>query len=326
MDYYRLPFEYQDNTPASRWPLFATALIFTSIVVLFLALKLLRPADPSSIAHHNLEIPKLSFLSPEILPPPAVEEYPTTIPLRYEEVAKEVLPAATWQHITVTKGSNLSTIFKQLHLSDQLLFKVMASGKAAKKLTKLKAKEQINFLLTDNGKLLKLSYKLALDKSLVISRLDNGKFLAKIEKNILKSRTKLISTTINNSLLAAGIQAGLHKKLIYDLINIFSWEINFTRDLRSGDQLKVLYEEYYDGDKKVSTGDILAAEITVKNKTHHAIRFYNSNGHYDYYNEKGQSLRKAFSRKPVSRGYISSHFNKHRYHPVLHITRPPLWR
>ena len=53
-----------------------------------------------------------------------------------------------------------------------------------------------------------------------------------------------------------------------------------------------------------------------------AFKYRDNKGRVGYFDEHGKSLLKSFLRKPVTVGYISSPFNMHRMHPVLHIVRP----
>jgi murein DD-endopeptidase MepM/ murein hydrolase activator NlpD len=73
---------------------------------------------------------------------------------------------------------------------------------------------------------------------------------------------------------------------------------------------------------KTGPGKVLAAAFTHAGKTYIALRYRDRYGRNQYYDENGKSLRKAFRRKPVNIGYISSPFNLHRRHPILGTIRP----
>jgi len=61
-----------------------------------------------------------------------------------------------------------------------------------------------------------------------------------------------------------------------------------------------------------------------RERTYTAILFTYKDGRSDYYNIKGESLRRAFLRAPLQYRRISSFFTKSRYHPILKIFRPHL--
>ncbi len=53
----------------------------------------------------------------------------------------------------------------------------------------------------------------------------------------------------------------------------------------------------------------------------HLPRYTHADGHSDYYDENGNSMRRAFLRMPVEFSRISSRFNLIRKHPVLNRIR-----
>jgi len=112
-------------------------------------------------------------------------------------------------------------------------------------------------------------------------------------------------------------------RLALKLSDIYAWDIDFSRDMRNGDTVKVIVEELWVGEAFKGYGDILAAEIINNGKTHTAYRFKN-NDYADYYDDKGKSLRKALLKSPLKFKYISSRFSKRRLHPKLRIYRPHL--
>ena len=55
--------------------------------------------------------------------------------------------------------------------------------------------------------------------------------------------------------------------LVVDMIRLFSFNIDFQRDIREGDQLEVLYSRRFDGRNQLAEeGDILYAALTNRGK------------------------------------------------------------
>ena len=52
--------------------------------------------------------------------------------------------------------------------------------------------------------------------------------------------------------------------------------------------------------------------------------YYGSRDSGEYYSSKGESLRRAFLRAPLSFAWISSPFNRSRMHPIFRTVRPHL--
>ncbi len=126
--------------------------------------------------------------------------------------------------------------------------------------------------------------------------------------------------TVNTSLSLAGQKAGLSNELIYQLTNIFAWDIDFANNLNQGDQFTVVYEETRIGNNS-SRSQIIAAEFVNQGRILTAIRYKDKEGHVNYYSPEGKPMRKAFLSTPVDFVRISSGFDIHRRHPILNRIR-----
>jgi murein DD-endopeptidase MepM/ murein hydrolase activator NlpD len=105
------------------------------------------------------------------------------------------------------------------------------------------------------------------------------------------------------------------------LVAIYGWDIDFALDIRKGDKFKLIYEEKFKDDIKVSEGPILAAEFVNNKTSFKAVRYSLPEGNSDYFSETGASMRKAFIRTPLNFTRISSTFSLNRKHPVLNTIR-----
>ena len=122
---------------------------------------------------------------------------------------------------------------------------------------------------------------------------------------------------IDRNLFVDGAKAGLSDRVIMQLVSIFGWDVDFALDLRKGDRFTVAYEELYDGERKVGTKHILAAEFVNRDRVLRAFRHIDPKGRVEYYDAQGNNLRGTFLRTPMKISRITSGFNKRRYHPVL---------
>jgi len=108
--------------------------------------------------------------------------------------------------------------------------------------------------------------------------------------------------------------------LAVELSEIFAWSIDFF-GIQEGDRYKVLYEESYVDSLSVGIDRILGAWFFSSGTEFWAIPF-EQDGVRSFFDEKGNSLRKAFLKAPLRYSRISSGFSNSRYHPVLKIRRP----
>lgn len=231
-------------------------------------------------------------------------------------------PATTTktQEFTVKSGDSLSIIFQRAGLSDRDIYELFSASADAKALRRIMPGEVMAFSLNNDKKLNELTYIKNQLTSLQFTRTEKGFSSKKLEREP-EIKIAFRHASINSSLFMAGKNAGLASNVLMELANIFAWDIDFSQDIRRGDQFKVMYEEKYLDDKKIGNGAILAVEFVNQGKTYKAVRYIDKDGDANYYTPEGESMRKAFLRMPVDFARISSHFNLGRKHPILHTIR-----
>lgn len=126
--------------------------------------------------------------------------------------------------------------------------------------------------------------------------------------------------TITSSLWNAMVEAGMSPALAMDLSDIYGWSIDFF-GIQKGDKFKVIYDELFVDTISVGVGTIWGAWFEHNGKPYYAIPF-EQDGKIKYWDENGNSLRKAFLKAPLSYSRISSKFSNSRLHPILKIRRP----
>ena len=112
-------------------------------------------------------------------------------------------------------------------------------------------------------------------------------------------------------------------KLILELQDIFQWQLDFERDIRSGDFYRFSYERAVRPDGTMRVGHVLSTELVNRGRSYLASWFDpNGDGDGTYYDENGESVRRAFLRVPITLSHrISSSFSNSRFHPVLKTWR-----
>jgi len=113
--------------------------------------------------------------------------------------------------------------------------------------------------------------------------------------------------------------------LIDDLTDgVFGWQVDFTRDLREGDQFRILFERLTSDRGESRYGRLLAARLQIQRQQHTAFVLEDANGRNAYYDDHGLSLRRAFKISPVRYSRLTSRFSTSRFHPVLRSWRAHL--
>jgi murein DD-endopeptidase MepM/ murein hydrolase activator NlpD len=290
-------------------------------ILLFLAV--VAPFTPSGNVSANrteeLPLPIISQSTVNSEQPSAAQ--PTTAevsplpPATPEKPVEEI----TWAFYQVRPGDSLSKLMSRAGFTDRDAY--IAGKTPGGSLTQLYPGQTLGFATQPNGELAEIRHKLSALES-VVYRASDGKF--EIERELKEPEVRVVgkSGEITSSLFLAGQHAGLSDNLIMELANLFGGVIDFVLDPREGDTLYVIYETLYLDDQYYSDGNIIAAAFTNKGETFTAYRYTDSEGRLGYYNERGESMRKAFLMAPLDFTRISSNFNPRRVHPVYKTTRP----
>lgn len=134
--------------------------------------------------------------------------------------------------------------------------------------------------------------------------------------------TRLLSSSgiIETSLWESMVSDDVNPMLAVELSEVFAWSIDFF-GIQQGDQYKVIYEESFVDSTSLGINKILGAWFYHNQTDFWAIPFVQDDIR-SFFDEEGNSLRKAFLKAPLRFSRISSGFSHSRYHPVLKIRRP----
>ncbi|HUX11385.1 MAG TPA: peptidoglycan DD-metalloendopeptidase family protein [Spirochaetia bacterium] len=146
-------------------------------------------------------------------------------------------------------------------------------------------------------------------RDLTVKRAENQSFAATVTARRTMVRERAVSGTINDALFSDGIAAGVPASVLMDLIDVYSFDIDFQHDIHRGDRFAVMWQEYVDtkGDP-VQTGSLLEGRLQLKDQTVVVYGFAGSNGHMDYYDSQGRSARKTLLKTPIHGAVITSPF------------------
>ena len=107
-------------------------------------------------------------------------------------------------------------------------------------------------------------------------------------------------------------------ELIHGLDQVFRWQIDFSRQLRPGDSYSFVAEREVRPDGTIRSVRHLAADLVNRDRKLHAVWFDpGGEAEASWFDLDGQSVRRAFLKKPLDFRRISSRFSNRRFHPVL---------
>lgn len=274
----------------------ATAIVATILVILAINNQLKTPRTTAT----SVNIPEIS-----------VPESPTVWGMPLDEIK-------TIDTLSIKYGQSLSDILRPIGISAATIDRIARESKSIFDVRRMKAGNRYYLIKKDSTQTPNtFIYEESISKYFVFD-FDSIKVCAG-EKEI-NSREKMVGGVIYSSLWNAFTDAGSSPILAVELSDIFAWTIDFF-GIQPGDEFRVIYDELYVEDQYAGIGQIHAASITHLGQTTNAY-YYSNNTQEGYFDDEGNSLRKAFLKAPLNFSRISSRFSNNRLHPVLKIRRP----
>ena len=193
-----------------------------------------------------------------------------------------------------------------------------------RKLSNIIPNQKVKFVLRrssdkEDMEVLKVEYPISKTTYVNINKGNNGLEITKNITQLFKKKI-VVDGKISNNLYSSAVKAKMEPNIIIEFARIFGFEVDFQRDIRKGDEFVVMYEKYVDDTNKfIQTGKILYAYLNVNNQKIKLYRF-ESKKDFDFYDEKGKSIRKALMKTPINGARLSSPFGS-RKHPILGFTK-----
>ena len=238
-----------------------------------------------------------------------------------ELIKKRVKQAIPLLKIEVKSGDTLEKILKKIGFKNQEIFEVIKETKkifdpknliiGKEIIIKYENKEK------NNKKINSIFIPLEFNKNFYLEKI-NENFIAEITSKKTQKRLVKKKGFISDSLYLSGLRTGVDKKAINEMIAIFSFSVDFQRDVWRNDNFEILYEEEfikYDKANK-NLGKILYASLGLQSLGSLKLyRFESDNGNIEHFDENGKSAKKLLMKTPIDGARLSSGFGM-RKHPI----------
>jgi len=233
-------------------------------------------------------------------------------------------PAAEEKTIEIGQGDTLSEILTKAGLGNTESQLVTSEVGRHFNLRGLRPGQKFKVTLepaeTDSGyQLSALSFTPDPLRTIEVQRDDNGNLTSRIDEKQIERRQESRLVSIDGSVYGSADKANLPDRITANTIRLFSYAVDFQRDIHQGDKMEVMYDTYKTEDGYLAkTGDIIFARMTLGDKQYAFYRYETLDGQVDYFTEDGKSIRKSagLMRTPVAYGRVSSGYGMRR-HPVL---------
>lgn len=227
--------------------------------------------------------------------------------------------------VSISKGDTLDQVFETFGVPKDISVQAINSLKGVFSPRNFRIGQQITLLFkptTDGGREFR-GYRFAADPLRDVIIMDDGGkgvFDATVVKKELTNVVTAKQGVITGSLIGAARRAGVPYSVVAEMIRVYSFSIDFQRDIHEGDKFEVMYHAKADKSGRVhSTGDMLYARLILAGKEYPIYRFETA-GRVDYYKADGTSNRRGLIRTPIDGARVSSGFGMRR-HPVLGFSK-----
>jgi murein DD-endopeptidase MepM/ murein hydrolase activator NlpD len=226
-----------------------------------------------------------------------------------------------WREERIQRGETQATLLARLGIEDATAVSYLRSTRDAPSLFQLVPGRAVSAETDADGQLVTLRY-LNGNTLLTVTR-DGESFSAAEQAAELETRVISAAGEIRSSLFAATDRLNVPDAVAMQMVDVFSTDIDFHKDLRKNDRFSLVYEMHYDRGEPVRSGRLLSAEFVNQGKTLNVVWFAASgaNSEGSYYTLDGKNIRKAFLRSPLEFSRITSGFSAGRYHPILQTWR-----
>lgn len=261
---------------------------------------------------------------PSLLPVREILENVQPLPLAEQSEALDAHRFSLFNAEAVRSSDTAETLLARLGVNDPVAASFLRQDPLARPQLLGVPGRQVNAEFTDGRNLLRLTVRWALDNAsfrrLVVERQADGSFASRIEAAPLVASLRIGSGSIRSSLFAAVDEAGIPDAVTTQLVDIFSGDIDFHRNLRAGDRFAVVYETLEADGEPLRTGRVVSAQFSNAGRVLEALWFEEQGQRGGYYDFQGRSLQRAFLASPMEVSRVTSGFAM-RMHPIHNTWR-----
>jgi murein DD-endopeptidase MepM/ murein hydrolase activator NlpD len=221
--------------------------------------------------------------------------------------------------IQVSKGDNFAKVLKKAGIKNSDIDKIIINGTDTYNFSKIYLGDVVKIFSRYEENLLekfKLIYRFSNTEELIVSLNDEQNFEYQVNEIPLESEKVYVKGTIKTSLYEAMKDVGLSELAITEVIRIYSFDVDFQRDIYENDSFELLFTKKINEEgKTVEIEDPEYLQLTSRGTP---LKYYlfTTTEFSEYFDEKGKGMTKSLMKTPINGARLSSGFG-YRKHPIL---------
>ena len=222
------------------------------------------------------------------------------------------------EYYELEEGDTFISTLKKTNLNDREIDQLIIAAEDSMETNQLRIGTRIEIIseLIKEKKIVKevVIYPDSEEKISVL-RIED-KFTVSKDVKTLYSELVFHEVDIDKSIYSSLKNINVPDNIIMSFVQLFSFDIDFQRDIRNKNQIKILFEQFKDKDDDlIKTGSIFFAEIVLTKDAYELYKFEDNND-IEYFNSDGKSATKALMKTPINGARLSSAYGM-RKHPIL---------
>lgn len=262
----------------------------------------------------------------KLVPVPSMPQQTTVQALPNFSETKTAVPDPNHISIRVRRGDTLTSMLMAHGATHDEAFNIMHGMKKVYNPQRLTAGQSVELSMDRkagstrriiNGMSIAVS---PLRTVTMVRTADNAYIFREVKRPVSTSLMRG-GGVITSSLYQTAADSGIPSQMMGEIINAFSYDVDFQRDIHEGDRLDVVYERVHT-DRNVTTGygRVIYASLNLGGEQLAIYRHDSSDGYSGFYSARGESVKKALLRTPINGSHITSGFGM-RMHPLLGYSR-----
>lgn len=225
------------------------------------------------------------------------------------------------QNLKVRRGDTLMSIMLSAGVGRYEANNAVSALRTVYNPKDLRVGQKIHLTMSKDDGLKEMRLDPSVIRQITVRRDNATSFRVFETQRTLTRRVNFAQGVIKSSLYKAAVKQDVPLSVLGELIRVYSWDVDFQREIQSGDRFEVAYERFVDDEGDVVRhGEVIYARLNLSGDQKALYRFESRPGKINYFDEKGRSAKRPLLRTPIDGARLSSRFGKRR-HPVLGYTK-----